>query len=174
MLNRITIMGRLTRDPEMRRTGSGVAVTSFRVAVDRDYVAEGQERETDFFDVVAWRGLGEMVAKYFTKGRMIVVDGRMEMRNWTDKEGNKRVSAEVNAENVYFADSKKEDKNQNAGSNANNQPNGYVAPPAAPAMNAGGYNAPAPKVPQGGYAAPAGPAAPQSSFPMPDASEEYF
>ena len=89
MLNHITIMGRLTRDPELRRTGSGVAVASFTVAVDRDYAADGQERETDFIDCVAWRNTGEFVSKYFTKGSMAVVSGRLQIRSWSDKDGNK-------------------------------------------------------------------------------------
>lgn len=105
MLNHITIMGRFVRDPELRRTGSGVAVASFRLAVDRDFQNNG-EKKTDFIDCVAWRGTGEFVAKHFTKGRMAVVSGRLEMREWTDKDGSKRVSAEINADNVYFADSK--------------------------------------------------------------------
>ena len=106
MLNHITIMGRLTRDPELRRTGSGVAVTSFTLAVDRDYKGKDAEKETDFIDCVAWRNTGEFVGKYFTKGRMAVVSGKLQIRGWTDKEGNKRRTAEVLAENVYFADSK--------------------------------------------------------------------
>ena len=107
MLNHITIMGRLTRDPELRRTGSGVAVTSFTVAVDRDFAPkDGGERETDFIDCVAWRQTGEFVSKYFAKGRMIVVDGSLQIRGWTDKDGNKRRSAEVIANNCYFGDSK--------------------------------------------------------------------
>lgn len=107
MLNHITIMGRLTKDPEMRRTGSGVAVTNFTVAVDRDFGGrDGGEKETDFIDCVAWRQAGEFVSKYFTKGRMAVVSGRLQIRNWTDKDGNKRRSAEVVADNVYFGDSK--------------------------------------------------------------------
>lgn len=109
MLNHITIMGRLTRDPELRRTGSGIAVASFCVAVDRDWAAEGQERETDFIECVAWRQTGEFVSKYFTKGQMIVVSGRLQIRGWTDKDGNKRRSAEVVADNVYFGESKRKD-----------------------------------------------------------------
>ena len=113
MLNHITLMGRLTRDPELRRTGSGVAVTNFTIAVDRDFSGrDGGEKETDFIDVVAWRQTGEFVDKYFTKGRMAVVSGRLQMRKWTDKDGNKRTSAEVVADNVYFGDS----KNSNSGS----------------------------------------------------------
>lgn len=117
MLNHITIMGRLTRDTELRRTGSGVAVTSFTLAVGRDIAnKETGERETDFIDCVAWRATGEFVDKYFSKGRMAVVSGRLQMRNWTDKDGNKRRSAEVIADNVYFGDSKKEsDCNSNPG-----------------------------------------------------------
>ena len=98
MLNHIVLMGRLTRDPELRRTGSGVAVASFSLAVDRDYAAQGAEKETDFVDIVAWRNTAEFVSKYFTKGRMAVVSGRLQIRNWTDKEGNKRRSAEVVAD----------------------------------------------------------------------------
>jgi single-strand DNA-binding protein len=100
-------MGRLTRDPELRRTGSGVAVASFSVAVDRDRAPEGQEKETDFIDCVAWRQTGEFVSKYFTKGSMIVVSGRLQIRGWTDKDGNKRRTAEVVADNVYFGEGKR-------------------------------------------------------------------
>ena len=128
MLNHIVIMGRLTRDPELRRTGSGVAVTSFSLAVDRDFGKnENGEKETDFIDCVAWRQTGEFVSKYFAKGRMAVVSGRLQIRNWTDKDGNKRRSAEVIADNVYFGDSKREGDA------------GYAAP-AAPSF--GGYSAP--------------------------------
>ena len=131
MLNHIVIMGRLTRDPELRRTGSGVAVTSFSLAVDRDFGnRENGERETDFIDCVAWRQTGEFVSKYFAKGRMAVVSGRLQIRNWTDKEGNKRRTAEIVADNVYFGDSKRENEGGN-----------YSAP-AAPSF--GEYSAPAP------------------------------
>ena len=107
MLNHITIMGRLTRDPELRRTGSGTAVTSFTVAVDRDFGGKDSgEKETDFIDCVAWRQTGEFVSKYFTKGRMAVVSGRLQIRSWNDKDGNKRKTAEVIADNVYFGDNK--------------------------------------------------------------------
>ena len=106
MLNHITIMGRLTRDPELRRTGSGVAVASFTLAVDRDFSGNGGEKETDFIDCTAWRGTGEFVSKYFSKGSMAIVSGRLHIRTWTDKDGNKRRSAEVVAENVYFGESK--------------------------------------------------------------------
>lgn len=135
MLNNIVIMGRLTRDPELRRTGSGTAVASFTLAVDRDFSGkDGGEKETDFIDCVAWRHTGEFVSKYFTKGRMAVVSGRLQIRPWTDKEGNKRRSAEVIAESVYFGDSKKEiDGSGNSyGGNSYNAPGGYgVSGPAA-------------------------------------------
>ena len=109
MLNHITIMGRLTKQPELRRTGSGVAVTSFTVAVDRDIAnKESGNKETDFIDCVAWRSTGEFVDKHFNKGSMAVVSGRLQIRSWTDKEGNKRRTAEVVADNVYFGDSKKD------------------------------------------------------------------
>ena len=108
MLNHIVLMGRLTRDPELRRTGSGVAVASFTLAVDRDFASQGGEKETDFVDIVAWRSTAEFVSKYFSKGRMAVVSGRLQIRNWQDKEGNKRRSAEVVADNVYFGESKRD------------------------------------------------------------------
>lgn len=107
MLNKIFIMGRLTRDPELRRTQSGTAVTSFSLAVDRDFKSQNGEKETDFIDVVAWRSTAEFVSKYFTKGRMAVVEGRLQIRDWKDKDGNNRRSAEVVAEHVYFGDSKR-------------------------------------------------------------------
>lgn len=114
MLNHITIMGRLTRDPELRRTGSGLAVASFCVAVDRDWPnRETGEKETDFIDCVAWRQTGEFVSKYFTKGSMIVVSGRLQIRPWVDKDGNKRKTAEIVAENVYFGESKKKEESNN-------------------------------------------------------------
>lgn len=107
MLNHIAIMGRLTKDPELRRTSDGVAVTSFTVAVDRDFSNNG-EKETDFIDCVAWRGTGEFVERNFLKGKMIIVAGRLQIRSWTDKDGNKRKTAEVVADNVYFGDTKKD------------------------------------------------------------------
>lgn len=108
MLNHIDIMGRLTKDVELRRTNSGVAVASFTLAVDRDYSKDGAEKETDFIDCVAWKNTAEFVSKYFSKGRMAVVSGRLQIRSWTDKDGNKRRTAEIVADNVYFGDSKKE------------------------------------------------------------------
>ena len=106
MLNKIFVMGRLTRHPELRRTNSGTAVTSFTLAVDRDFKNADGTKETDFIDVVAWRGTAEFTAKYFNKGRMAVVEGRLQMRDWTDKDGNKRRNAEVIADNVYFGNSR--------------------------------------------------------------------
>ena len=123
-------MGRLTRDPELRRTGSGTAVTSFSLAVDRDFKSQSGEKETDFIDIVAWRSTAEFVSKYFTKGRMAVVEGRLQIRDWTDRDGGKRRSAEVVADNVYFGDSKR-DGSGDYGS--------------APAYSAPAYSAPAPE-----------------------------
>ena len=135
MLNHITIMGRLVRDPELRRTGSGTAVASFTLAVDRDCSKE--EKKADFINCVAWRQTGEFVSKYFAKGRMMVADGRLEMREWTDKDGNKRISAEVIVENAYFADSKKEDGGAQGGYRASsaNGHQSYQAPQAYAPMD---------------------------------------
>lgn len=158
MLNHIVIMGRLTRDPELRRTGSGIAVASFSVAVERDFGGrDGGERETDFIDCVAWRQTGEFVSKYFTKGSMIVVSGRLQIRSWTDKEGGKRRTAEVVADNVYFGESKRSSDGNSAygGNSGNYGGNSYSAP---------SYNS-APSAPNyGGYSAPS--AAPASDFAM--------
>ena len=107
MLNHIVIMGRLTRDPELRRTGSGLAVANFSVAVDRDIKSESGEKETDFIDCVAWRNTAEFVCKYLKKGSMAVVSGRLQIRPWTDNDGNKRRTAEIVAANVYFGEAKK-------------------------------------------------------------------
>ncbi len=109
MLNRIVLMGRLTKKPELRRTQSGVAVTSFSLAVERDYKSQSGERETDFIDVVAWRSTAEFAAKYLDKGRMAAVTGSLQGRSWKDKDGNKRRSMEVMADRIYFADSKREE-----------------------------------------------------------------
>ena len=156
MLNHIVIMGRLTRDPELRRTGSGVAVASFSVAVDRDFAGrENGERETDFIDCVAWRNTGEFVSKYFTKGSMIVVSGRLQIRSWTDKEGNKRRTAEVVADNVYFGESKRNEGGSYSNGNSyggNSYGGNTYSAPAAPSF--------------GSHAAPA--AAPASDFAMLD------
>ena len=112
-------MGRLTIDPELRRTGSGTAVTSFSLACDRDFKSQSGEKETDFIEVVAWKNTAEFVSKYFSKGRMAVVEGRLQIRDWTDKSGNKRTTAEVVADNVYFADSKRSESNDNQKENFN-------------------------------------------------------
>ena len=110
MLNHIIIMGRLARDPELRHTQTGAAVASFTLAVDQDFKDKNTgERATDWISVVAWRQTGEFVSRYFSKGRMAVVEGRLQVRDWTDKEGNRRTSAEVVADNIYFCDSKRED-----------------------------------------------------------------
>ena len=143
MLNRIILMGRLARDPELRHTQSGTPVASFRLAVDRDFKDKTTgEKATDWIDVVAWRSTAEFVSRYFTKGRMAVVEGRLQMRDWTDRDGNKRTSAEVVADNVYFGDSKRDAEGGSYGapSGGYGAPGGY-APPAAPV--GGGYSAPA-------------------------------
>ncbi len=147
MLNHIVLMGRLTRDPELRRTGSGIPVATFTLAVDRDFGSnrETGERETDFIDIVTWRNTAEFVSKYFAKGRMAVVSGRLQIRNWNDKDGNKRRSAEVVADNVYFGDSKRD------GTGGFDQ--SYGQP---------GYDQPA----YGGFSAPAPGPAPVSDFAM--------
>lgn len=119
MLNHITAMGRLTKDPELRYTQNQVSVASFTIACDRDYSGQGQEKQTDFIDCVAWRSTGEFVKKYFSKGRMIVVSGRLQSRKWTDKDNNKRTSWEIVADNCYFGDSKKE--GDSSGSTYNEQ-----------------------------------------------------
>lgn len=112
MLNNIVIMGRLTRDPELRRTQTGVAVASFTLACERDFAAQGETRETDFIDIVAWRYTAEFVEKYFSKGQMAIVTGRLQIRNWQDKEGNKRRSAEILADHVYFCEAKRDKTTQ--------------------------------------------------------------
>ena len=148
MLNKIFIMGRLTRDPELRHTQTGTAVATFSLAVDRDFKDKSTgERATDFINVVAWRQTGEFVSRYFTKGRMAVVEGRLQMRDWTDKDGNKRTTAEVVAENVYFGDSKRD--GESGGSYSSGYAGGYNA---APMGGNSGYSAPAPS----GYGAPSG------------------
>ena len=143
MLNRIILMGRLTRDPELRHTQTGTAVASFSLAVDRDFKDRTTgEKSTDFIDIVAWRQTAEFVSRFFTKGRMAVVEGRLQLRDWTDRDGNKRRTAEVVADNVYFGDSKRDAEGGGYGapSGGYGAPGGY-APPAAPAS--GGYSAPA-------------------------------
>ena len=152
MLNRIIIMGRLARDPELRRTQNGTPVASFRLAVDRDFKDKATgERSTDWIDVVAWRATAEFVSRFFTKGRMAVVEGRLQMRDWTDKDGNKRVAAEVVADNVYFGDSKRDGE----------------APAYGGSYGGNSYGAGSYSAPSGGYDAPAGSAygAPSSAGP---------
>ena len=134
MLNKVVIMGRLARDPELRRTQSGIAVTSFRIACDRDFKSQGGEKATDWIDIVAWRNTAEFVSKYFAKGRMAIIEGRLQTRDWTDKDGNKRTAVEVVADNVYFGDSKRD-----------STPSGDY-----------GYSAPSYGMPGGGYSAPVG------------------
>lgn len=153
MLNRILLMGRLTRDPELRRTQSGTAVASFSLAVDRDFADKSTgQRATDFIDIVAWRGTAEFVSKYFSKGRMAVVEGRLQIRDWQDRDGNKRRSAEVVAENVYFGDSKRDSD----GSYANRSNGSYGNNSYGGSFGGGSY---APAAPQNsGYGAPAAPA----------------
>ncbi len=141
MLNKIFLMGRLTRDPELRRTQTGTPVASFSLAVDRDFKDKSTgERTTDFIDVVAWRQTAEFVSRYFTKGRMAVVEGRLQIRDWTDKDGGKRRTAEVIADNIYFGDSKRDGDGGSYSTGFN--PGGYAA---------GGYSAPAAP---SGYGAP--------------------
>ena len=168
MLNHIVIMGRLTRDPELRRTGSGIAVASFTVAVDRDFGGrDGGEKETDFIDCVAWRHTGEFVSKYFTKGSMIVVSGRLQIRGWTDKDGNKRRTAEVVADNCYFGESKR--SGDQGGSYGGNTYGGNSYGGNSYGGNQGGYNSgnsygQQPSGGFGGYAQPA--SSPASDFAM--------
>ena len=146
MFNKIFIMGRLTRDPELRRTQTGTPVASFTLAVDRDFKDRSTgERATDFIDVVAWRQTGEFVSRYFTKGRMAVVEGRLQIRDWTDKDGNKRRTAEVVADQVYFGDSKRD--GDGGGFSGGYSQGGYGQ---GGGYAAGGYSAPAPS----GYGAP--------------------
>ena len=145
MLNSIAIAGRLTRDPELHRTGSGLAVTSYTVAVDRDIPESDGSRKADFFDCVAWREKGEFVSKYFQKGSMIIVKGRMQARDWQDKEGNKRRSWELIADNVYFGGNKKDDNQQTGNqSGYGGYAGGNAYPEATAAANRyiGGYAAP--------------------------------
>ncbi len=137
MLNHIVLMGRLVRDPELRQTQSGISVVSFRIAVDRDYQSrDGGDKQADFIDIVAWRSTAEFVSKYFTKGRMAVVSGRLQVREWTDKENNKRYSTEVVADNVYFGDSKPSGQasggQPSGGRSGGSYGGGYDAPPIQP------------------------------------------
>ena len=151
MLNRIILMGRLARDPELRHTQTGTPVASFRLAVDRDFKDKTTgEKATDWIDVVAWRQTAEFVSRFLTKGRMAVVEGRLQMRDWTDRDGNKRTSAEVVADNVYFGDSKRDAEGGSYGA-----PSGGYGAPSGGYGAPGGYAPPAAPV-GGGYSAPAG------------------
>ena len=151
MLNRIIIMGRLARDPELRHTQTGTPVASFRLAVDRDFKDKNTgERATDWIDVVAWRGTGEFVSRYLAKGRLAVVEGRLQMREWTDKDGNRRTTAEVVAENVYFGDSRRD------GDDRGGQSYG------APSYGGGSY----------GGSRPAAPAAP-ADYGVPSGGDQF-
>lgn len=155
MLNHIVIMGRLARDPELRHTQAGIPVATFRLAVDRDFKDKTTgERATDWIDVVAWRSTGEFVSRYFSKGRMAVVDGRLQMREWTDKEGNKRTTAEVVADNVYFGDSKREGDGGGYGGGSYSSGSSYGGSSYGGGSYSGGssYSKPAPS----GYGAPSG------------------
>ena len=135
MLNKVFIMGRLVKDPELRRTQSGTAVTSFRIAVDRDFKSQDGSKQADFFDVVAWRNTAEFVSKYFTKGRMAVVEGRLQTRDWTDRDGGKRVATEIVADNIYFGDSKRDGAGEYGGAPAYSAPMGGRSAYAAPVDN---------------------------------------
>ena len=149
MLNHIVLMGRLTRDPEQRMTQTGTPVASFTLAVDRDFGGrDGGEKKTDFIDIVAWRQTAEFVSKYFTKGQMAVVAGRLQIRDWTDKDGGKRRSAEVVADNIYFGESKRSREGGDYAGGYQQQSGGYSGGGDSPRQ--GGYN-------QGGYNSPPAP-----------------
>ena len=153
MLNRVSIMGHLVQDPELRRTQSGIAVTTMRIAVDRDFKSQDGTKQTDFFDVVAWRNTAEFASRYFFKGRVMVVDGRLQTKKWTDREGNKRTSVEIVADYLYFGDSKRDNPNNNGEFNG-----GYAPAPAYGGYgSASGYGAPSGGYGSGnGYGAPSG------------------
>ena len=141
MLNHIVIMGRLVQDPVLRTTQSGVNVASFTVAVDRDFAGrDGSDRQTDFIDCVAWRQTGEFVSKYFQKGRMIVVSGRLQSRKWQDRDGNNRTNWEIQADNVYFGDSKRDSENNSFSQSSYTSQNNYSG------FNSANQNAAVPQV----------------------------
>lgn len=134
MLNRIILQGRLVADPELRHTTAGVAVATFRLAVDRDFKSKNPDEPTaDFINIVAWRGTAEFVSRYFTKGRMALVDGRLQIRNYTDKDGNRRSIAEVVADSIHFCDSKRSNDNGNSGGSYDSPAASPYAPPASSA-----------------------------------------
>ena len=158
MLNHIVIMGRLARDPELRHTQSGTPVATFRLAVDRDFKDKNTgERQTDWIDVVAWRGTGEFVSRYFSRGRMAVVEGRLQMREWTDKEGNRRTTAEVVADSVYFGDSKRDGDGQGSYSGNNGYGGGSYG------GQGGSYGRPAPPPPP----------APAADYGIPSVGDQF-
>ncbi len=158
MLNHIVIMGRLARDPELRHTQSGTPVATFRLAVDRDFKDKNTgERQTDWIDVVAWRGTGEFVSRYFSRGRMAVVEGRLQMREWTDKEGNRRTTAEVVADSVYFGDSKRDGDGQGSYSGNNGYGGGSYG------GQGGSYGRPAPSAPP----------APAADYGIPSVGDQF-
>ncbi len=158
MLNHIVIMGRLARDPELRHTQSGTPVATFRLAVDRDFKDKNTgERQTDWIDVVAWRGTGEFVSRYFSRGRMAVVEGRLQMREWTDKEGNRRTTAEVVADSVYFGDSKRDGDGQGSYSGNNGYGGGSYG------GQGGSYGRPAPSAPP----------APAADYGIPSGGDQF-
>ena len=158
MLNHIVIMGRLARDPELRHTQSGTPVATFRLAVDRDFKDKNTgERQTDWIDVVAWRGTGEFVSRYFSRGRMAGVEGRLQMREWTDKEGNRRTTAEVVADSVYFGDSKRDGDGQGSYSGNNGYGGGSYG------GQGGSYGRPA----------PTGPPAPAADYGIPSVGDQF-
>ena len=157
MLNHIVIMGRLARDPELRHTQSGTPVASFRLAVDRDFKDKNTgERTTDWIDVVAWRGTGEFVSRYFSKGRMAVVEGRLQIREWTDKEGNRRTTAEVVADSVYFGDSKRDGDGGSYGGNTGYGDRGGYGGGSYGDRGSYGSRPPAPSAPPADYGIPSG------------------
>ena len=157
MLNHIVIMGRLARDPELRHTQSGTPVTTFRLAVDRDFKDKNTgERATDWIDVVAWRYTGEFVSRNFTKGSLAVVEGRLQVREWTDKEGNRRTTAEVVADNVYFGGSPRRDGDAGGYSERSYGDRGY---------GGGSYG--------GQTGRPAAPAAPPADYGIPSGADQF-
>ena len=162
MLNRIVLMGRLTRDPELRHTQTGTPVASFSLAVDRDFRDKATgDRATDFIDIVAWRQTAEFVSRYFAKGRMAVVEGRLQIRDWTDREGNKRRSAEVIADNDYYADSKRD-----------SDASGSYAPPAGGFGAPAGGSMPPPAAPSGSFGAPGGYSSPAGGDQFSDMTDD--
>ena len=145
MLNKVILMGRLVKDPELRHTASGMAVTSFRLAVDRDYKRPGDEQTADFFDIVCWDKRAEFASRFFTKGKLVALSGRLQQRSWTDKEGGKRTAVEVTAEELHFAESKRADNTDQEfpppyGESFARSPDRQESAPSAPPLPAGGFH----------------------------------